>query len=108
MKKYLLPQTGQFFKANLHCHTIISDGKMTPEEIKEAYTSRGYSVVAFTDHDVLIPHPELADEKFLPLNAYEMEINEHYQWKHDIKTCHMCLIALEPDNVKPVCFHRSN
>ncbi len=36
MKKYLLPQAGQFFKANLHCHTTISDGKMTPEEIKEA------------------------------------------------------------------------
>ena len=62
MKKYLLPQTGQFFKANLHCHTTISDGSMTPEEIKEAYTSHGYSVVAFTDHDVLIPHPELAHE----------------------------------------------
>ena len=80
---------------------------MTPEEIKKAYTSRGYSVVAFTDHDVLIPHPELADEKFLPLNAYEMEINEHYPMKPDSKTCHMCLIALEPDNVKQVCFHRS-
>jgi hypothetical protein len=55
----------------------------------------------------LIPHPELADESFLPLNAYEMEINEHYPKKPDSKTCHMCLIALEPDNVKQVCFHRS-
>ena len=107
MKKYLLPQTGQFFKANLHCHTTISDGKMTPEEIKAEYASSGYSVVAFTDHDVLIPHPELADEKFLPLNAYEMEINEHYPRKLGSKTCHMCLIALEPDNVKQICFHRS-
>ena len=107
MKKYLLPENGHFYKANLHCHTTISDGRMTPEEIKEAYTSRGYSVVAFTDHDVLIPHPELADESFLPLNAYEMEINEHYPKKPDSKTCHMCLIALEPDNVKQVCFHRS-
>ena len=107
MKIHLLPQTGQFFKANLHCHTTISDGKMTPEEIKETYTSSGYSVVAFTDHDVLIPHPELADEKFLPLNAYEMEINEHYPRKPGSKTCHICLIALEPDNVKQVCFHRS-
>ena len=108
MRKYLLPEKGNFYKANLHCHTTISDGKMTPEEIKEAYTSRGYSVVAFTDHDVLIPHPELADEKFLPLNGYEMEINEHDPRKPDSKSCHMCLIALEPDNVKPVCFHRSN
>lgn len=107
MRKYLLPENGNFYKANLHCHTTISDGKMTPEEIKEAYTSRGYSVVAFTDHDVLIPHPELADENFLPLNSYEMEINEHFPRKPGSKTCHMCLIALKPDNIKPVCFHRS-
>ena len=107
MKKYLLPENGNFYKANLHCHTTISDGKITPEEIKEAYTSSGYSVVAFTDHDVLIPHPELADENFLPLNSYEMEINEHFPRKPGSKTCHMCLIALKPDNIKPVCFHRS-
>jgi len=107
MKKYLLPQDGQFYKANLHCHTTVSDGKLTPQEIKEEYKSNGYSVVAFTDHDVLIPHPELADENFLPLNSYEMEINEHFPRKPGSKTCHMCLIALKPDNIKPVCFHRS-
>lgn len=22
----LLPQSGQFYKANLHCHTVLSDG----------------------------------------------------------------------------------
>ncbi len=107
MRKYLLPNNGQFYKANLHCHTTISDGRITPEEIKELYKSNGYSVVAFTDHDVLIPHPELEDENFLPLNAYEMEINEHYPKKPTSKSCHICLIALEPDNVKQVCFHRS-
>lgn len=107
MRKYLLPHEGHFYKANLHCHTTVSDGKMTPEEIKAVYKSNGYSVVAFTDHDVLVPHPELSDEAFLPLNAYEMEINEHYPRKPGSKTCHMCLIALEPDNVKQVCFHRS-
>ena len=34
MKKYLLPQNGQFYKANLHCHTNFSDGKRTPAEVK--------------------------------------------------------------------------
>ena len=37
MKKYLLPKCGNDYKANLHCHSTISDGKLTPEEIKEAY-----------------------------------------------------------------------
>lgn len=105
MRKYLLPEAGQFYKANLHCHTTVSDGKMTPEEIKEAYKSQGYSVVAFTDHNVLIPHPELADAQFLPLNSYELDVNE--QGTGSMKTCHMCLIATDPDNTTPVCFHRS-
>lgn len=106
MKKYLISPKGQFYKANLHCHTTVSDGKMTPEETKEIYKSNGYSVVAFTDHDVMVAHPELNDEGFLSLNAYEMEINEHTPKKPDSRTCHMCLIALEPDNLKQVCFHR--
>ncbi len=107
MKTYLLPKEGQFYKANLHCHTTFSDGRLTPEEIKEEYKSKGYSVVAYTDHDILIPHPELADETFLPLNGYEIEVNEEREGAFaDIKTCHICMIALEQDNLKQVCWHR--
>ena len=110
MKKYLLPKEGAFYKANLHCHSSVSDGGYTPEQIKEMYQKKGYSIVAYTDHDVLIPHPELADETFLPLNGYEIEINDEtrsYADQLKVKTCHLCLIALEPDNIKQVCFHRS-
>ena len=106
MRKYLLPEAGAFYKANLHCHSTVSDGRLSPEEVKNVYKKKGYSVVAFTDHDVLVPHPELVDEDFLPLNGYEMEVNEQKE-KRFRKTCHMCLIALEPDNLKQVCFHRS-
>ena len=37
MKKYLLANSGHFYKANLHVHTTVSDGQMTPEEIKRIY-----------------------------------------------------------------------
>lgn len=110
MKKYLLPENGAFYKANLHCHSSVSDGGYTPAQIKEIYQNKGYSIIAYTDHDVLVPHPELADENFLPLNGYEMEIDDDaskYSDRLKVKTCHLCLIALEPDNVKQVCFHRS-
>ena len=76
LKKYLLPHSGKFYKANLHCHSTVSDGELTPEELKKIYKEQGYSILAYTDHDVLISHAELADENFLPLNGYEMEINE--------------------------------
>ena len=108
MKKYLLPQTGNFYKANLHCHSTVSDGCLTPEELKNIYKEQGYSVLAYTDHDVLISHNDLADENFLPLNGYEMEVDEikdgEFRFK---KTCHMCLIALDADNMKQVCYHSS-
>ena len=108
MKKYLLPQNGKFYKANLHCHTTVSDGAMTPEEVKAHYMRNGYSIVAYTDHEILIPHNELADEKFLPLNGYEIQILQ--EGDEDIrlrKCCHICLISIDPDNVKMVCHHRS-
>ena len=45
MKKYLLPESGNFYKANLHCHTTVSDGSMTPEEVKAHYMANaGLSV----------------------------------------------------------------
>ena len=47
-KVNLIPETGTFYKANLHCHTIHSDGRLTPEEFKKAYMDEGYSVVAYT------------------------------------------------------------
>ena len=107
MRKYLLPEEGSFYKANLHCHSTVSDGRWSPERIKQEYMAKGYSVIAYTDHDVLIPHPELTDGHFVALSGYEMEIDEVRQDGKQGKTCHMCLVALEPDNVKQVCWHRS-
>lgn len=106
MRKYLLPREGNFYKANLHCHSVYSDGQMTPQQLKETYRKMGYSVLAITDHDILIPHPELNDDSFLTLNGYEMEVNEPKDspWA-DKRSCHMCLIALEEENIRQVCWH---
>ena len=109
MRTYLLPRDGRFFKANLHCHTTVSDGHLTPKEIKTVYMANGYQIVAYTDHDVMIDHSELADESFLPLKGYEMEINEPTDGDVPLrlrKTCHMCLIALSPETTRQVCWHR--
>ena len=108
MKRFLLPESGTFYKANLHCHTNLSDGHLTPEEVKRIYKEQGYSIVAYTDHDLFIPHPELADPDFLPLHAMEMEINEETPlgWDH-ARSCHLCFIALKEDTVLQPCWHRS-
>lgn len=106
MKKHLLPEEGSFYKANLHCHSTLSDGQLTPVELKARYKSMGYSVLAITDHDIMVPHPELNDEAFLTLTGYELEVNEDTPapWANT-RTCHMCFIALEEKNRKQVCWH---
>ena len=84
------------YKADLHMHSTYSDGQLTPEEIKECYKEKGYSIVAYTDHNIMINHSYLADEDFLPLIGYEMDVNEQVEgipwW--ELKTCHMCFITL--------------
>lgn len=110
MKKFLLPEGGSFYKANLHCHTNVSDGKLTPSETKALYLRHGYSIIAFTDHEVLIPqHDKLSDDTFLALNAHELELIEPGNGREhkERQRCHLCIIALEPNNVTQTCWHRS-
>ena len=68
MKIELIPESGRFYKVNMHCHTDVSDGKQSPEQVKEDYKNAGYSAVCFTDHEVLIGHEELCDDEFMPVS----------------------------------------
>ena len=76
MRKYLLPDSDNFYKANLHVHTTVSDGQMTPEEIKRIYREHGYSIVAFTDHEIMVPQAHLTDGEFLAITSTEISVNE--------------------------------
>ena len=107
MRKPLLPRSESFYKANLHSHSTISDGKLTPEAMKEHYKSGGYSIIAYTDHDVMIPHHDLTDESFLALTGFEVEVNQNdcYPLTKDISTCHICFIAGSPDTVVQPCWN---
>lgn len=72
--KIYLDENKKYYKANLHCHTRASDGRATPETVKEEYKKRGYSVVAFTDHEHLFNYAHLSDEDFVAINGYELSI----------------------------------
>ena len=68
----LLPAAALACKANLHWHTTFSDGKLTTEQIRDAYRRQGYSVVAFTDHRHYGWYPELETEDFVPLAGFDL------------------------------------
>ena len=76
MKKYLLPNEVNWYRANMHCHTTVSDGHYSPAEIKEAYKNMGYSIVAYTDHELIRTHNDLTDESFLAITSSEFSIND--------------------------------
>ena len=60
------------YSIDLHIHSTVSDGSWTPEQLKEEYSKRGYSIIAYTDHGKLITHNELTDARFLALNGLEI------------------------------------
>lgn len=107
MRTYLLPESGTYYKANLHCHSVLSDGKWTPEEIKENYKAHGYSIVAYTDHAVFLPHNDLRDADFLPMNGYELDITESRTDGKTAKTCHICFVALDENRTVQRLFYNS-
>ena len=76
MKKFLLPENVNWYRANMHCHTVCSDGQMTPEEVKELYMSKGYSIIAYSDHEILLDHSDLSDENFLAITSCEYSVTE--------------------------------
>ena len=76
MKKYILPENVNWYRANFHCHTKCSDGFYTPEKVKEIYKGHGYSIVAYSDHEILLDHSDLNDDEFLALTSCEYSVTE--------------------------------
>ncbi len=108
MKYCFLPESGSFYKANLHCHSNYSDGKLSPEELKKAYKEKGYSILAITDHEAIFDHSYLDDDEFLTIPGYEREINKPAEiegvW-NSVVTCHMCFYPKDRSNINCICFN---
>ncbi len=107
MKTELLPSSGRYYKTNLHSHTNCSDGCLTPEEMKAAYREKGYSILAFSDHDHLRTHNELTEPDFLALTAYEISIrSDDLAVPHALrKVVDLNLIARTPELTTHVGYH---
>ena len=106
--KHLLPKVPKYFKTNLHTHSNITDGKLSPEEVKAGYKAKGYQVLCLTDHNVIIDHSDMNDPDFLMLTGMEINYNDVPYRRLDGKTYHFNLIAKRPDNVWTPWNVRSN
>ncbi len=100
MVRQLLPQGVPYYKASLHTHSTVSDGKLTPEEVRDAYKEKGYSILALTDHSVIVEHPELNQEDFLMLTGVEIDMDDRYDPEGIVRrrNRHLCLLSKTPHN----------
>lgn len=109
MNKILLPKDRKQYRANLHCHSTLSDGNLTPAQLVDAYRKNGYSILAITDHEYPKSHTDLSREDFLLLTGYEAYIRTNIDAKqtpYDPEV-HLNLFAKEADNEAIVCFNES-
>lgn len=109
MKKYLLPKDVNWYRANMHCHTTISDGYYTPEEIKKHYMENGYSIVAYSDHELIRDHSDLTDKDFLAITSSEFSVDDTVpsfelpkgantdEWRK-VKVIHLGVYSKNPHN----------
>ncbi|MBP3304862.1 MAG: PHP domain-containing protein [Oscillospiraceae bacterium] len=106
---YLISPRKNQYKANLHCHSTNSDGKLTPEQLKNAYKSHGYSILSITDHEVPRDYSHMTEKDFLMLTGYEAYIRPDPNCTFDIYVpeTHLNLFARDPHNEAMVCYNAS-
>ena len=65
-------EKGNWYKGNLHSHTVNSDGKLTPEESVKLFREHGYHFLCFSEHDKYTDYREQFDcEDFIILPGLE-------------------------------------
>ncbi len=105
----LLDKNKKYYKANLHCHSTYSDGKLTVEELKKRFMERGYSIVAFTDHEHIVDNSHLTDENFVAITSCELAIKEFPKESAtknmNMRVCHLNYYALDPHNNVTPCYN---
>ena len=104
---YLISPQKKQYKANLHCHSIFSDGKKTPKELKKIYKEHGYSILSITDHEVPKSHSYLDDLEFLTITGYETYIRPDPKGIYDAynKEIHINLFARDSKNETMICYN---
>ncbi len=60
------------FRANLHTHSTVSDGGLTPAAAIQAYAEAGYDVLAFSDHRRTNPVAQYESPRMTLLSGIEL------------------------------------
>ena len=66
---------GSFYRGNIHSHTTVSDGMMTPEQSVEHYKSHGYNFLSLSEHDTFTNYGDRFNtENFIMIPSAELSV----------------------------------
>lgn len=88
---------GLWLKGNLHAHSTMSDGRLTPGELAASYREAGYQFLSLADHNRFCAFDDFDREDFLMLPGVEMSYDGPYPRPGDPrKYCH--IVGLDRGN----------
>lgn len=76
MIKYSFDKSGNWYKGNLHTHTTLSDGKLSPKKTIQIYKNLGYDFLSLTDHNYFSKHEDLLGIGLTLIPGTELDICE--------------------------------
>ena len=76
----LFSESLPFFKANFHCHSTASDGRLEPAAVAEIYREAGYDILSITDHRAVTRLP--SNDSLLLIPGIELDYVLPGQWVH--------------------------
>lgn len=87
----------------LHCHTVRSDGLLTPQQVLDECAKNKIGVVAFTDHDSLADPKSLEDLKKINhpvkfISGIEISCDVIKEFPEKIQLFHVTGLFVDPTN----------
>jgi len=64
---------GNWYKGNLHTHTTVSDGELSPQETIRIYAEGDYDFLALTDHDAVVDYDGLDHHGVTLISGCELD-----------------------------------
>lgn len=86
---------GRRSRIDLHCHSLASDGRLTPTEVVARAAGQGVQVLALTDHDTVAGVPEAA--RAAAVHGLELvpAVECSCQWQG--RELHVVALGIDPD-----------
>lgn len=98
---------GRFWRGNLHTHSNLSDGILTPEEVCRRYEGQGYDFLALTEHFIgrygypIVDTAPFRTNRFTTILGAEL----HSGVMQNGEVWHILAVGLPPDFTPPNAPH---